>query len=113
MAVNVRFDDDVVVLSNLGRLMNDPRHFDAGRDVQALAEQGYRKFVVALRGVGALGPSGVGLLMTITRVVRKFDGDVVLAGLSPPMEKLMDELRMDAFWEVFDSVEDAVRAFKE
>lgn len=111
MAVNGRMEGDVVILSGFGRLMNDPRHFDASRDVQELVDRGYRKYVLDLRGVGALGASGIGLLMTLTRLVRKHDGEAVLSALSRPMEKLLDELRMDAYWEVFDSADDAVRAF--
>ena len=49
MPMNVRMDQDIVILSNIGQLMNDPRHFDAGRDVEALLDDGYRKFIIELR----------------------------------------------------------------
>ena len=112
MAINVRIaGDGVVVLSGFGRLMNDPRHFDASRDVHELVDQGYRRFVAELRGVGTLGPSGIGLLMTLTRLVRQHDGDLVLAGVSRAMERRLDELRMDSYWEAFDDVDSAVRSF--
>ena len=112
MPLNVRVIDDVVVLSNFGRLMNDPRHFDATRDVQNLTDQGYRKYVLELRGVGALGASGVGLLVTLTRLVRKVDGEAVLAAVHPAMEKRLDELRLDSFWDIYPSVETATEALK-
>jgi anti-sigma B factor antagonist len=113
LAVNVRVvDDDVVVLSGFGRLMNDPRHFDAGRDVHELVTRGYRKYVIELRGVAALGPSGIGLLVTLTRLIRQHDGDAVLAGVADPMGRRLDDLQLDAYWEVFERVEDAVNAFK-
>jgi anti-sigma B factor antagonist len=111
MAVNVRVDDRVVVLSNFGRLMDDPRHFDTTRVVKDLLEQGHRDFVLELRGIGDLGPSGLGLLVTITRLVRRHDGDVVLAHPSRSMEKLIDEMQMDAYWEVFPSVAEAEESF--
>lgn len=112
MPVNVRTARDVVVLSNFGRLMNDPRHFDASRDVQELVDAGYRKFVLELRGVGDMGPSGIGLLVTVTRLVRKHEGEVVLASLTPAMQKRLDELRLDEFWDVYPSVDDALRALE-
>lgn len=111
MPVNARAVDDVIILSSFARLMNDPRHFDASRDVHDLLDQGHRKFVLELRDVGAMGPSGVGLLVTLTRLVRKHDGEVVLASLRPAMEKAIEELRLDTFWDVYENVGDALEAF--
>jgi anti-sigma B factor antagonist len=110
MAIQIRVDRDLVILSNFGRLMNDPRHFDAGRDVKEMLDQGYRNFVIELRGVGEMGPSGLGLLTTITRLVRQHGGEAVLARPSRGMRGLIDEMKMDAFWDVFEGVEEA-RAF--
>lgn len=110
MAVNIRFDGDLVVLSNFGRLMNDPRHFDAGRDVRELLDRDYRKFAIELRGVGEMGSSGLGLLLTITRMVRRHGGDVVLVAPGRGMEKIIREWEMDTIWESVASVEEARRS---
>ncbi len=108
MAVNVRFVGDVAILSNFGRLMNDPRHFDAGREVGVLLEQGYRRFVLEIGGVRETGSTVLGLLMTLTRKVRLGGGEAVLANITPPMEKFLDEMRMDAYWDVFDDAHHAI-----
>lgn len=110
MAMNVRIDGGLAVLSNIGRLMNDPRHFDAGRDVEELLDRGIVAFVIELREVGTLGPSGLGLLTTLTRAVRKDGGELVLASVRPALAELLEEMRMDTFWDVFPSV-DAAKAF--
>jgi anti-anti-sigma factor len=110
MAMNVRIDGGLAVLSNIGRLMNDPRHFDAGRDVEELLDQGVSAFVIELREVGALGPAGLGLLTTLTRAVRKGGGELVLASVRPALAAYLEEMRMDTFWDVFPSV-DAAKAF--
>jgi anti-sigma B factor antagonist len=110
MPVNIRVVEDVVVLSSFGRLMNDPRHFDASRDVAEMLDCGYRKFVLELRDVGELGASGLGLLTTITRRVRRDGGEVVVAHPSRGMRKVIDEMRMDDYWEVFPDVEEARQA---
>ncbi|HEU5117954.1 MAG TPA: STAS domain-containing protein [Isosphaeraceae bacterium] len=107
MPISVRIDNDTAILSHIGQLMNDPRHFDAGRDVETLLDEGYRKFVIELRGASDLGDSALGLLMTMTRSVRKRGGELVLASPSRSIEKRLDEMRLDAFWEVFPSVGDA------
>ena len=107
MPVHIRVDGTVVILSHFGSLMNDPRLFDAAREVQHLLDQGYRNFVLELRGVGELGPGGVGLLVTMTRLVRRSDGEVALARPSRGMRRILDEMQLDAYWEVFDTVEEA------
>src|SRR5262245_19751251 len=103
MAVNVRVDAGVVVLSNFGRLMNDPRHFDAGRDVRDLLDQGHRAFVLELSGLRDLGSSGLGLLTTLTRLIRQHGGDAVLANPAPGVARYLDGMQMDAYWETFDT----------
>jgi anti-sigma B factor antagonist len=108
MAIHVRFEGEVAVLSGIARLMNDPRHFDAGRDVGELLDQGYLRFVLELGNVRETGPTVLGLLTTLTRKIRQADGEAVLANLSPPMEKFLDEMRMDSYWDVFDDVEEAI-----
>src|SRR4051812_26080447 len=82
MPLHVRFVDDVAILSNLGRLMNDPRYSDAGRVVADLLSEGFRAFVIELRGVGETGAPLLGVLMTMTRQIRQEGGEIVLAGAS-------------------------------
>jgi anti-sigma B factor antagonist len=107
MPIHIRADGEVVVLSNFGRLMDDPKHFDARRDVEEMLDQGFMKFILELRGVGTMGASGFGLLMTITRLIRKQGGEVVLASPSRGMEKLLDEMQMDDYWEVCEGIDEA------
>ncbi len=112
MGLNVRIDDGLAILSNIGRLMNDPRHFDSSRDVEDLLDEGISAFVIELREVGSLGPAGLGLLTTLTRAVRRDGGDLVLAGVRPSLEKYFEEMSMDTYWEIFASVADAKSFFE-
>ena len=109
MAVNIRFDGDVVVLSNFARLMNDPRYVDATRDVGELLDSGSRRFVIDLTGVRETGASFLGLLMTLTRRIRRDRGEAVLAHPSREMERfLLGEMQMDDYWDILPSVPEAV-----
>jgi len=108
MAINIRFAGEVAVLSGIGRLMNDPRHFDAGRDVRELLDQGYRRFVLELGGVRETGSTVLGLLTPLPRQARRDGGEAVLANVSPPMEKFLDAMQMDSYWDVFEHAEEAV-----
>ena len=107
MALNIRVDGDVTILSNFGRIMNDPRHVDAPIAVQDRLDEGDRNFVMEMNNVSETGAAFLGLLMTITRVIRKRRGDVVLAHPSPAVRRLVDDMRMDDFWDVSDTVEEA------
>jgi anti-sigma B factor antagonist len=114
MPVNIRFEGDVAVLSNFARLMNDPRYVDALQDVGELLDQGLRRFVIDLSGVRETGASFLGLLMTLTRRIRRDQGEVVLAHPSREMEKfLLDEMQMEEFWDVFPGVQEAVEFYRE
>ncbi|HKM54456.1 MAG TPA: anti-sigma factor antagonist, partial [Isosphaeraceae bacterium] len=79
MALNVRLDGDIAILSNFARLMNDPAYVDAARDVRELLDQGIRNFILELAGVREIGDSFLGLLMTITREIRRAGGEAVIA----------------------------------
>lgn len=107
MALNIRFDGAVAVLSNFARLMNDPRYVDAARDVKDLLDQGYRHYVIELTNVRETGPSFLGGLMTISREIRNRGGDVVLARPGREVEKYLVMMQMDEYWDIFESVEEA------
>ncbi len=107
MAMNIRLDGSVAILSNFARLMNDPRYVDAARDVRELLDQGIRNFVIELAGVKETGSSFLGVLMTITREIRSARGEAVLAHPSRDVEKYLAMMQMDDYWDVFGTVDEA------
>jgi anti-sigma B factor antagonist len=113
MLLHIRVDGDVVVLSNIGHLMNDPRYTSAGQDVQELLAQGFKNFILELADTRESGPPLLGLLMTLTREVRRSGGEVVLARLNRGLERYVEMMQMDEFWEVFATVNDAKEFFQE
>lgn len=112
MAVHVRIDGDVAILSNFGPLMNDPRHFDVGRDVDVLLDEGLRSFVLELSGFREMGPTAVGLLVTITRRIRQAGGEVVLARVARATSAYLEMMRLEEYWDTFPSVADAAGSFR-
>ena len=112
MPINVNYQGEVVILSNFARLMNDPRHVDASRDVRELLEEGRREFVLDLNNLREIGDAGLGLLTTLTRLIGKYEGEVVLANVRKEMIHFLDEMRMDAYWEIFDTEQEALAYYK-
>jgi anti-anti-sigma regulatory factor len=109
MPLNVQVDGDIVVLSNFARLMNDPRYIDASRDTKNMLDHGFRKFVLDLGGFRETGSGFLGLLLTMTRQVRQYGGEAVLAHLSQPTESFINAMRMDDYWDIFKNVDEASR----
>ena len=112
MAMNIRVDGNVAILSNFARLMNDPRYVDAARDVREMLDQGIRNYVIELAGVKETGSSFLGVLMTITREIRGAGGEAVLAHPSRDVEKLLAMMQMDDYWDVFGTVDEAKGFFQ-
>lgn len=112
MALNIRLERGATILSNFARLMNDPKHFDAASDVGDRLDAGEREFVMELHGVHETGASFLGLLMTITREVRRRGGDVVIARPGPAIRRLLLDMQLDDHWDVFESIEEAVEFYR-
>lgn len=111
MVLNARLDGDVAILSSLGRLMNDPRHFDAGGEVRDLLDGGVRRFILEMADVRDLGNTALGLLVTLTRQVRQAGGQIVLARVGRGVVEAIEAMRMDDYWDIAASVEEAKALF--
>ena len=107
MAMNIRLDGSVAILSNFARLMNDPRYVDAARDINDLLDQGIRDFVIELAGVKETGSAFLGVLMTITREIRNAKGEAVLVHPSRDVERYLAMMQMKDHWDVFANVDEA------
>src|SRR5690349_20169864 len=112
MPMHIRVDDQVVFLSNLARLMNDPRYSSAGDEIGDLLDQELRAFVLELKDVRETGAPFLGLRMTRPRRIRQAGGEVVVARPSREIGKMIEEMQMDEFWDVFPSIEEAKAFFK-
>lgn len=111
MPLNQRIEGNVAILSNFARLMNDPRYVDAARDVRDLLDQGAGCFVLELTGVREVSPPLLGLLVTITREIRHRGAEAVLAHASRGVETHLIEMKLDEYWDIFATVDEAKAFF--
>lgn len=112
MVLSIRHDGDVTILGNFGRFMNDPRYVDAAGEVAELLDQGERNFVMEMSGVHETGGSFLGVLMTMTREIRRRGGEVVMARVGGHVEAYLAEMQLDDHWDVFRTVDEARRFFQ-
>src|SRR5262245_16593375 len=112
MVLNARVEGEIAILSNFGRLLNDPRYVDAARDVHDMLDQGTKKFIIELAGVRETGPSFLGVLMTITREIRRRGGEAIIAHASREAQDYLAMMQLDDYWDVFESVKEAMAFFQ-
>lgn len=77
--------------------------------VGALIEAGDRKVVIDMRGIDYVDSSGLGALVALLKRLGS-DGRLVLAGLQPPVTRLLAMTRLDRVFLIHDAIEAAVRA---
>jgi anti-sigma B factor antagonist len=68
---------------------------------------------VDLSEIRYMNSSGIGLLMRILAKFRNQDGEVVLINPSPSIQNLLLITKLNAIFTVVNSIEEAVRTFKE
>ncbi len=109
MILHATVDGDVVILSNFGGLLNDPRHFDAGKDVRQFLDQGHRKFILEMTNIRDLGDTALGLLLTLTRQIRQAKGEMIIAKPGKGVLSFLNEMQMEDYWSIADTVEEACK----
>lgn len=113
MTLHIRIQDDVAIVDNFRWMMNDPRYTSAATDVRELLEQGFRKFIFEMTNVREVGDAFLGLLMTLTREIRKVRGEVVLAHATREVRNALERVRLEDYWDSFPRVSDAESFYRD
>jgi anti-sigma B factor antagonist len=108
----MRVAGTVTVLEPLGRMvLGDHPTANALKDgVAAQLREGCRQFVLDLNQVSQMDTSGLTTLVTVYIAVRKQQGRIALVRPSKRVRELLHVTRLDAFFQVFDSEDDAVES---
>jgi anti-anti-sigma factor len=81
------------------------------QEMQPVLNSDSPHLVLDLSGVKYLGSAGIEFLLECVSVVVRRDGDLKLAALSPESAALLALTRVERFFEIFRTVEDAVQSF--
>jgi anti-anti-sigma factor len=81
------------------------------QEMQPVLNSDSPQLVLDLSGVKYLGSAGIEFLLECLSVVVRRDGDMKLAALSPESAALLALTRVERFFEIFRTVEDAVQSF--
>ena len=113
MALNIRLDGDVAILSNFATADERPQirrcrpRRPASCSIRECATSS-SSWPESRRPA----TSFLGVLMTITREIRRAGGEAVLAHPSRDVEKHLAMMQMDDYWDVFGTVDEAKEFFQ-
>lgn len=107
-----KLEDDVVVFSMRGNLdaLSAPA---LKKEIDSLLAERRIHVVFDLARLDLIDSSGVGAIVSLFKRVRTLQGDVKIARLDGQPSEIFKLLRLDRAFEIFDTVEDAVRRFHE
>lgn len=74
--------------------------------------RGQKKVVLDLSKVAFIDSSGLGALISFLRQLSTSGGDLKLCGLRPPVRALFELVRMHRLFSIYNSREEAIRAFQ-
>ncbi len=101
----------VGILDIRGSLVGDGDTEVVHAAVSDFMEQGIRRVVIDLHRLNYLNSTGIGAIIRAHSTARKNNGDVRLTGLSDNVQSLLAITRLIDVFEVYDSLEEAVRSF--
>jgi anti-sigma B factor antagonist len=100
---------DVVVIR--GR-MDAHSSTEAGANINRLIEGGSRRIVVNLAGLEYISSSGLRILLSALKQLKKEDGALKLACLQPSVREVFSMAGFDRIFLLFDDEESAVTSFE-
>jgi len=80
-------------------------------DIQPLLEGHRPRIVLDCSQVQQMDSAGIEMLLQCMEEAMKRDGDLKLAALSPASAAILELMRVDRLFEVFESADEAVRSF--
>lgn len=75
-----------------------------------LVDEKPERIILNLAGVGYVDSSGVGTMVELKRLAMRKGGEVVLVGLQPRVRSLFEITRLDKFFTIADSIDEAWQA---
>jgi anti-sigma B factor antagonist len=81
--------------------------------LHALLAEDKRQIVIDLEDVGFLDSTALGVLVGVLKRARSEDGEVRIVCTQPRVRKVFEITRLDSAFDLFDSVDEAVRGARE
>ena len=112
MTLQVQESDGGAVFAVGGRLMHEgDSHFFRER-LEEVLRRGKQWIVLDLSGVQGMSSTGLGILISAHRILQERGAAFKLAHLSDKVRSVLQITRLNSVFEIFESVEEAVKSVK-
>ncbi len=110
MQISSRTEQNVMIFVLEGRV-DSSGALEMGESLQKAVSEGDTRLVLDMGGVSYINSAGLRTLADILTQCRANDGDLLLAALSPKVERVFKIIGFDKFFDIFDTAETAVSQF--
>jgi anti-sigma B factor antagonist len=100
-----------VIVMELPEKLNGVEGKEFLRDLQPLIEVDRPRLVLDCSQIQYMDSVGIEMLLHCMDEAMKRDGDLKLAALSPSSAAILELMRVDRLFEIFETADDAVRSF--
>lgn len=100
-----------VIVMQVPEQLYEPEANIFRQDLKSLLEAERPRIVLDCSGIKHIDSMGVEMLLHCMDEAMKRDGDVKLAAVAPGSAVILELMKVDRLFEVFDSADEAVRSF--
>jgi len=112
MKISNREQGSVQIIELGGKIMGGPGETELSKTLNGFVEQNQIQVVLDLSEAIWMDSGGLGICLGSMTRLRNRGGDLRLVGLPNSIRSLMDKCRILPLFQVFDTVDDAVKSFK-
>jgi anti-sigma B factor antagonist len=105
------YSNGPVIVMELPERLNQMEGEKLFNELQPLLENDHPRVVLDCSQVCNMDSAGIEVLLRCMGEAMKRDGDIKLASLSPSAATILELMRVDRLFEVFDTPEQAVQSF--
>jgi len=112
MKMTDREQDGVVILEPKGKIMGGPDASLLHDKLHEIIEKGMKNVVIDLARVDWMNSTGLGILISSYTTLRNNQGELKLANVTDKIQSLLTITKLVSVFDAYDSVDEAVGAFK-
>ncbi len=112
MKLSDRQQNGVIILEPRGKIMGGPDATLLYDKLHEIIESGNKQVVIDLSKVDWMNSTGLGILISSYTTLRNNNGELKLANITDKIQSLLTITKLVTVFDSYDSVDDAVKAFK-
>jgi anti-sigma B factor antagonist len=104
--------DNVIFKINAADMLDADKTTDLYISTKTLVAGGAKKVLINMDNLDFIDSRGIGIIISIAKLVREKKGDAVLVAVPPHIERILQPVYLNRFMKIYAFEEDAVNYFK-